>query len=109
MSDSRAITAKPKRRWFRFSLRTLLIVVTIFGVWLGIVANRARTQREVTEWIDLQYGSEVLYDWQCDEDGNLVSNAAPPRPDWLRERVGADFFQTVVEVRMHLGNSGNVV
>ena len=26
---------KPKRRWFRFSLRTLFVVVTIFGVWLG--------------------------------------------------------------------------
>ena len=27
---------KPKRRWFRFSLRTLFVLVTIFGVGYGI-------------------------------------------------------------------------
>jgi hypothetical protein len=26
---------KPKRRWFRFSLRTFLIAITLFGAWLG--------------------------------------------------------------------------
>jgi len=25
----------PKRRWFRFSLRTLFVVVTVFACWLG--------------------------------------------------------------------------
>lgn len=25
----------PKRRWFRWSLRTLFVVVTVFAVWLG--------------------------------------------------------------------------
>jgi len=24
------------RRWFRFSLRTLFVVLTILGVWLGV-------------------------------------------------------------------------
>ncbi len=33
---------KPRRRWFRFSLRTVLVVVTLAGVWLGI-----RFQREM--------------------------------------------------------------
>ena len=28
---------KPRRRWFRFSLRTLLIVVTLLSVVLGFV------------------------------------------------------------------------
>jgi hypothetical protein len=36
----------PKRRWLRFSVRTLLVAVTIFCVWLGwqvkIVRERAR-------------------------------------------------------------------
>jgi hypothetical protein len=34
----------PKRRWLRFSVRTLLIAVTIFCVWLGW-ASRWVTQR----------------------------------------------------------------
>jgi hypothetical protein len=25
----------PRRRWFRFSLRTLFVVVTLLGIWLG--------------------------------------------------------------------------
>ena len=29
------IETKPKRRWFRFSLRTFLVVITLFGGWLG--------------------------------------------------------------------------
>ena len=28
--------APPRRRWFHFSLRTLFVLVTIFGVWLGL-------------------------------------------------------------------------
>ena len=30
---------KPKRRWFRFSLRTLFVLVTIIGVGAGWVAS----------------------------------------------------------------------
>jgi hypothetical protein len=28
--------AKPKRRWFRFSLRTLFVLVTVFGIGAGV-------------------------------------------------------------------------
>ena len=29
----------PKRRWFRFSLRTLFVLVTVVGCWLGYSIN----------------------------------------------------------------------
>ncbi len=29
------MTPAPKRRWLRFSLRTLFVVVTVLGCWLG--------------------------------------------------------------------------
>src|SRR5438046_2000057 len=35
----------PRRRWFRFSLRTLFVAVTIFGVWLGVQAKWIRDRR----------------------------------------------------------------
>jgi len=28
--------APPRRRWFRFSLRTFFVVLTLFCVWLGV-------------------------------------------------------------------------
>jgi hypothetical protein len=30
------MTFAPKRRWFRFSLRTLFVVVTVTAVWVGL-------------------------------------------------------------------------
>ena len=41
----------PKRRWPRFSLRTMFVVVTVFGCWLGWnlqqVRERERFLREI--------------------------------------------------------------
>ena len=31
--------AHPRRRWFSYSLRTFFVVVTIFGVWLGVACS----------------------------------------------------------------------
>ena len=33
---TKAEPPKRKRRWFQFSLRTLMIAVTLFTVWLGL-------------------------------------------------------------------------
>jgi autotransporter translocation and assembly factor TamB len=38
--------AKPKRRWFQFSLWTLMIVVTLLAVPLGYVGWQAKIVRE---------------------------------------------------------------
>ena len=39
----------PKRRWFRFSLATMFVVMTLFGIWLGwqmkIVRERCETRK----------------------------------------------------------------
>lgn len=40
---------KPKLRWFQFSLRTLLIFVTLFAIllnWIGPKIRQAKRQRE---------------------------------------------------------------
>ena len=44
-------TKKPRRRWFRFSLRTFFILITIFGVWLGVQAKWVRDRREARVWV----------------------------------------------------------
>jgi hypothetical protein len=32
---NRGMKLTPNRRWFRFSLRTLFLLMTVFGIWLG--------------------------------------------------------------------------
>jgi hypothetical protein len=45
------MTSAPKRRWFRFSLRTLFVVVTVIACWLGwnvhVVRQRQAVWREI--------------------------------------------------------------
>ena len=40
------MTTQPRRRWFRFGRRTLFVVVTIVGVWLGWLVGQIEIVRE---------------------------------------------------------------
>ena len=42
---------KRKRRWFRFSLRTFVVLLTVFCVWLGLLVYRVNKQREAAQWV----------------------------------------------------------
>jgi Leucine Rich repeat len=91
-------TPKTRRRWFRFSLRTMLLAVTLFCAWLGVTFNRANRQKHAVETIT-SHGGQVNYDYEADEDGRFVQNPPPPPgPDWLRNLIGTDYFATVVDV-----------
>jgi len=49
----------PRRRWYQFSLRTLLIVVTISAVPLGWFAwkvEQGRRHRAVIAWVEMMGG-----------------------------------------------------
>jgi Leucine-rich repeat (LRR) protein len=56
MADS-----QPKRRWFRFSLRTLLIAFTLCGVWLGYTMHQVRARRDAIRAIDANGGTYGVY------------------------------------------------
>jgi len=96
-SDSPA----PRRRWrpWRFSLSTLFVVFTVVGVWLGIVANRAERQRRALESLKSLGGTfGYRYDFHFGEAGDLLPDADslhPPAPEWLRSRIGSDYFSDV--------------
>jgi hypothetical protein len=103
-------TPSNRRRYLTFSLRTLFVLLTAFAVWLGVVVNRVREQREAVAAIHA-LGGTVSYDWQP-RLGKTQSGVAglyvrPPArkrragPAWLRRLIGDDFFQEVVAVGLH--------
>ena len=93
---------KPRlRRWYQYSLRSLLgtaIVVGLAMTWLVAQKRNADRQRAVVESI-LEGGGSVRYDYQYDESGDEITSAEPPQPPgphWLRRLLGDDFFANVV-------------
>jgi Leucine-rich repeat (LRR) protein len=72
----------PKRRWHQFSLRTLLVLVTLFAIpcsWLAVTIQQAKRE-EAAAAVILKSGATV--EW----DGN------PSGPTWLRKVLGERFL-----------------
>ncbi len=80
---------KPKRRWFQYSLRTLLVFVTVCALacsWLAVKMRQAERQREAAKAIE-KLGGQVFWD-----------SKASRRPAWLRKLVDSVFFDSVRSV-----------
>jgi len=95
MNDSDPPKPKRLRRWYQFSLRTLLVFMLVCGAglgWFAMKMQRAKRQQEAVEAI-LKVGGKVFYDYQLDETG---AKATPPV--WLRKSLGDDFFFDVIHV-----------
>lgn len=75
----------PKRRWFRFSLRTLFVVATIAGVGIGLLVHKyrqAEQQRAAVEMVASYGGSSDTY---SSDDSRWA-------PQWLQHRADRHFF-----------------
>ena len=89
-----------RRRYLTFSLRTLFVLLTALAVWLGVVVNRAREQREAVKAIEA-LGGILFYDWQLGRPRGInyllprPRQAEPPGPEWLRKLIGDHYFQNV--------------
>jgi hypothetical protein len=68
---------KPKRRWFRFSLLTFLIVVTLLGGWIGWNLNELRDSNQIFD--RLKGGGDQIQSYGDDEIGPLWRMAKFPR------------------------------
>ena len=108
VADNAAMQSEPpqadppnrKRRWFQFSLRTLMIGVTLLAVlcgWFGMKVERARKRHEAVEAIR-KLGGYVHYDYEMDPNGFSLLLTPPPAPDWLIKLLGIDFFADVAMV-----------
>ena len=75
------------RRRFQYSLRTLLLIVTLFALpcgWLGVKMQQARRQRQAAAAIEMS--------------GGVVYWTEPSGPIWLRTLLGDDCFKQVRSV-----------
>ncbi|MEX2142884.1 MAG: hypothetical protein WD894_26745 [Pirellulales bacterium] len=84
-----------RRRWLRFSLRTMLIVITVLSVWLGVKVDQARKQKRAVDTLRA-FGADIRYEHHRGKNG-LLHNADNELnvPAWARQLCGDDFFQTV--------------
>lgn len=74
-------TNLPKpRRWFRFSLRTMFVLMTVLCAWMAYHLNWIRQRRETMEWLNLLEQKHGLLGTAC----GLQGDARPNLPLSLR-------------------------
>ena len=76
------------RRRLGFSLRTLLIVVTVVCLVLGLKVSQVQRQREAVQALAAE---RVMILW----DYHVAGQTEPSGPRWLRRWLGDDFFAHV--------------
>jgi len=95
--SSTASRSQERRRRFRFSLRTFLVVATILAIMFGWKINNSRWQAAAVKRIE-EVGGRVTYDYEKDSAGNFIPDARPSVPGWLIRLLGIDFFANVTAV-----------
>jgi internalin A len=90
--------ARPWRRHLRSSVRSLIVLILLSGLWLGWFVRSARIQRDAVAAVKRARG-EVLYSWQW-QSGHWIPVTKPLAPIWLVGAIGIDHFGSVVWVRI---------
>ena len=85
------------RSLVQFRLATLLIAITLVGVWLGVWTDRANRQKRALAAIAAARG-EVHFAHEFDAADHGIPDAQPPGPKWLRQMIGDDYLQRVAVV-----------
>lgn len=92
-----------KRRWFAYSLRTLFIVVTVFGCWLGYELNWIRQRHEfIAEQRSVFRHSPTLAG-PIDPDDPIQEVSRAPGLLWLFGENGASLLLLQIFVENYDG------
>ena len=81
---------------FRFSLRAMLVGLTLVGCvlgWLMLKRSEARREREAAEALR-NLNAMVFYDFEVDQTG-VSAQPTPPGPRWLTALLGENLFAHV--------------
>jgi hypothetical protein len=99
MAHADSLAPKPKRRWLQVSLRTFLVLITLFGIglgWLEVHIRSARRQQAAVAAIRKTGG--VWYDYKYSADKIYTYSQVSRVPPWLLNRCGEDFFHNVAAI-----------
>lgn len=99
---------RPKRRWFQFSLRTLLVLITLGCLAGGWWINRAFQQRaavrrfyELTADRPSHHGDTmVTMGYRYQGKDQYYKPIVPKSLHWLREMIGEECFGEVTGVQL---------
>jgi hypothetical protein len=95
--------SNPWRKYLRFSLRGLIVLVLVIGAGLGWVVRRARIQSEAAAAI-VRDGGWVLYDWQ-ENYGSRTVAGKPSTLVWLADRLGLNWSGQVRAVGLFVSST----
>jgi hypothetical protein len=77
------------RRWFRFSLKLVFVVMTISAMWLGFAMKRIRERHEAIEAIRRLEGRVILEGTSSpNKPLGVDAEIGPGAPAWLRNLLG---------------------
>jgi hypothetical protein len=96
-------TSRPKRRWFRYSLRTFFVFVTAICLLVGLKIVPFLYQRQAINsfkgngYFPIPYQYEYQLDYY---NGHEPKGKPPPEPAWSERVFGADIAHDVVKVQL---------
>ena len=101
ITEPQPVAPQPKLHWYQFSLQSLMLATTLLCAILSLFAwqvKRAAWQKRCVEAIH-DRGGWVYYDYSFAK-GQYDPQAKSRIPEWLRRRLGDDFFHHVASVHL---------
>lgn len=90
---------RPLSRWRRFSLRTLLVVMTGICLVLGFLGESARRQRRLIDTVEA-LGGTVGYATLFDSYPKYDRSPKSLVPQWVSSMISADYYARVAAVQL---------
>ncbi len=96
MDHQAKAVSRPWRRYLRFSVRGLIVLVFVVSAWMGWVVRSVSIQREAVTAIR-NTGGNVSYEWEW-WNRIPLSGGKHWTPRWLVDLIGVDYFVHVTGV-----------
>jgi Leucine Rich repeat len=108
MSDQAKPISRPLRRFLRFSVRGVIVLVFVIGGWLGWFVRGARIQRDAVAAIE-KAGGVAAYESRLYHGHFPRVTRAERWRDWAANLIGIESFDDVTYVRLGSGSDSELI